>query len=74
MQQITLNIDEKYMDTFLAYIKTLNYVKIHRNAPKMVTETRAKGFQRIAADAEMRDLADQGMTDYLTSINDYETT
>ena len=73
MQQITLNIDERYMDTFLAYIKTLNYVKIHRNAPKTVAETRKQGFQRIAADAEMLDLANQGMEDYLTLTNDYET-
>ena len=74
MPQITLNIEEKYMDTFLAYIKTLNYVEIHKNAPKAVVETRAKGFQRIAEDAEMLDLANQGMDDYLTLINDYETT
>jgi hypothetical protein len=65
MQQITLNIEEKYMDTFLAYIKTLNYVKIHKNASKAVVETHAKGFQRIAEDAEMLDLANQGMGDYL---------
>ena len=74
MQQITLNIDEKYMDTFLAYIKTLNYVRIHKNTPKTAVETRKQGFQRIAADAEMLDLAEQGMDDYLTLINDYETT
>ena len=74
MQQITLNIDEKYMVTFLAYIKTLNYVRIHKNTPKTAVETRKQGFQRIAADAEMLDLAEQGMDDYLTLINDYETT
>jgi vacuolar-type H+-ATPase subunit I/STV1 len=28
MQQITLNVEEKYMDTFLAYLKTLKYVKV----------------------------------------------
>jgi hypothetical protein len=28
MQQITLNIEEKYVGTFLAFLKTLNYVKV----------------------------------------------
>ena len=28
MQQINLSIEEKYADTFLAFLKTLNYVKV----------------------------------------------
>jgi hypothetical protein len=28
MQQITLDIEEKYVDTFLAFLKTLKYVKV----------------------------------------------
>ena len=28
MQQITLNIEEKYVGTFLAFLKTLNYVEV----------------------------------------------
>ena len=28
MQQISLSIEEKYVGTFLAFLKTLNYVKV----------------------------------------------
>lgn len=59
MQQITLNIEEKYADTFLAFLKTLNYVKVNHNARK-------KGFQPIAEDAEMLDLDNQDIDDFLT--------
>ena len=74
MQQITLNIEEQYMGTFLTLLKSLNYVKVAEKKPKKSLETRARGFQRIAEDAEMLDLANQGFDDFKTLTNSYETT
>jgi hypothetical protein len=74
MQQITLNIEEQYLGTFLTLLKTLNYVKVAEKAPVKSLETRAKGFQRIAEDAEMLDLANQGFDDFKKLTNNYETT
>jgi hypothetical protein len=69
MQQITLNVEEKYMDTFLAYLKTLKYVKVNPDTLKDARDARKKGFQSIAEDAEMLDLANQDMADFLTTTD-----
>jgi hypothetical protein len=74
MQQITLNIEEQYMGTFLTLLKSLNYVKVAEKVQKKSVEARVKGFQRIAEDAEMLDLANQGFDDFKTLTNNYETT
>ncbi len=74
MKQITLNIEEQYMGTFLTLLKSLNYVKVAEKVQKKSFETRANGFKRIAEDAEMLDLANQGFDDLKTLTDNYETT
>ncbi len=74
MQQITLNIEEQYMGTFMTLLNSLNYVKVAESKPVKSLEARARGFQRIAEDAEMVELANQGFDDFKTLTNNYETT
>ncbi len=74
MQQITLNIDEKYLATFIAFLKTLNYVRVQDTPVISKKEDRKRGFQRIAEDDEMHELASQNMEDFLKITNNYETT
>jgi hypothetical protein len=52
MQQINLSIEEKYVGSFLAYIKTLNYVKIQPTE----TDYGDKGVPQHVADAVVEGL------------------
>jgi len=70
MREIRLSIDEKYWTTFLAFLKTLNYIKVVKTTvSKPTKETIAEGFRRAAKDSEMMDLADEGLGDYINLLD-----
>lgn len=61
---------EQFKNVLLLKPKTLKEGKTF----EVTKESRKRGFQRIAEDAEMFDLAEQGIDDFLTLTNNYETT
>lgn len=65
---------EQFKHVLLVKPNISNYLEIQNNPLKERKAARKKGFQRIAEDAEMFDLAEQGMDDFLTLTDNYETT
>jgi vacuolar-type H+-ATPase subunit I/STV1 len=54
MQQITLNVEEKYVGTLLAFLKTVNYVKIQPTESEK--DYGDKGVPQHVADAVVEGL------------------
>ena len=61
---------EKFKNVLLLKPKPLKNTKILED----IKEARKRGFQRISEDAEMFELAEQGLDDFISLTNNYETT
>lgn len=67
--EIRLSIKDKYVDAFMILIKKLKYVEIKEVIDNKAVESKADAWKRVAQDDEMISLANEGLTDYISSIN-----